>query len=141
MALFSSSKSVTQTFDERFVLDPTTGALAIGQSGDSSVVSSPQSLAVHTAPSWQIAGMQFQNFDPALIEKAYQSLQSATSSLTQISSDFFKSAESVQKQSGELLQSAGEAAIDAAKGSKFDVTELAAWAGVLSFAYMLMRDK
>lgn len=141
MGLLSSNKSsvVTQTFDERFVLDPTEGATALGQSGDSSVLSSPGSLAVRDAANWQIAGMTFQNFDPKLIDAAYSAIADNNKLLGEISGNFFKSQTETQKQAESLLTKTGELGKDATTGQVFDITELAAWAGVLYTVYIVLK--
>lgn len=139
MALFSSSKSsvVNQTIDERFVLDPTEGAIALGQSGDSSVLSAPGSLAVQSAPNWQIAGLTLQNFDPAIIERAYSAIDTSNKLIADISSGFFSAQSESQKQALDYADTVSETAKDAATGSTFDVSELAAWAGILGFVWMI----
>lgn len=144
MGLFSSNKSstVTQTFDERFVLDPTEGASAYGQSGDSSVISTPGSLAFGSgsnADNWQIAGMTFQNFDPSLIDAAYSALAENNKLLGDISTNFFAAQSEAQKQAESLLTKTGELGKDAASGQTYDITEIAAWAGVLYTVYVMVR--
>lgn len=141
MGFFDSSSSETNNYDERFVLDPTDGSIALGQSGDSSTLSSPGSFALGSAGEFNVAGLTIQNFDPAILKEAYAALDKTNSAIDKFIGDLFSAADSASNKSYELAEKSAERAVDAATGQTYDITELAAWAGVLGFAWLVFKGK
>jgi len=140
MGLFSSSKSetTTQTFDERFVLSPSETGTALGQSGDSSVLSAPGSFASRDIGQIQAANMTFQNFDPDILKRAYAALDATNATIGKFSSDLLDASKTINKdavQFSETVIKAGETSAANADGQQYDLSQLAALATIAGLAW------
>jgi hypothetical protein len=140
MGLFSSSKSstTTQTFDERFVLSPSETGTALGQSGDSSVLSAPGSFASRDIGQIQAANMTFQNFDPDILKRAYAALDATNTTIGKFSSDLLDASKTINKDAVQFSESvikAGETSAANADGQQYDLSQLAALATIAGLAW------
>ncbi len=136
MGFFDSSESTTisQTYDERFVLD-SSGGVSAGQSGDNSVLSTPGSFAVGEIGSFQAAGITFQNFDPSILNRAYSALDNTNALVGKFSETLINSAASTS----DKTIKAGETAAANADGQAYDLSQLAALATVVGLLWAIFR--
>jgi hypothetical protein len=135
MGFFDSSESTTisQTYDERFVLNPS-GGTAAGQSGDNSVLSTPGSFATRDIGSFQAAAVTFQNFDPDILTRAYNALDTTNALVGKFSADVLSSASNT----ADKTIKAGETAAANADGQQYDLSQLAALATVAGLLWAIL---
>jgi hypothetical protein len=130
----SSSTTISQTYDKRFVLDPT-NSLAAGQGGDNSVLATPGSFAARDVGSLQAGSVTFQNFDPAILDRAYNALDNTNGLIGKFSEMVLASASNT----ADKTIKAGETAAATADGQKYDLSQLAALATVAGLLWAILE--